>query len=165
MDERFFDDLAKELDDSSVSRRRALKLVGAALLSSALMPLLPKPAYASARKRCHKHGGVFLSKGQCHCASQCGSATVFACHNTITCSCGETAERTGFCAANGSLSQGCWSSTECSGSSGARCIVTRGCPDSGGSCTPATVTTDCPPNYGCINGTCQLTNCQSPCPR
>jgi hypothetical protein len=161
MDAQFFDDLAKGLEVGAVSRRRALKLVGAALLAGIMPFLFPRPAVASAKKRCHKNGGVFLSRGQCHCARQCGSATVFACHNTITCLCGETAEHTGFCAANGSLSQGCSSSTECSGSPGARCIVTRGCPGSGGSCTTGA---DCPSGMGCVNGTCQLTNCQSPCP-
>ena len=57
MDEHFFDDLAKGLDDGTVSRGRALKLVGAALLSSALMPLVARPAEASLKRKCHRKGG------------------------------------------------------------------------------------------------------------
>ena len=59
--EQFFDDLAKGLNDGSVSRRRALKLFGAAALSAALMPVMPKQAEALGRRyrrRCRRKGAI-----------------------------------------------------------------------------------------------------------
>jgi hypothetical protein len=41
MEEQFFDDLAMELEAGTVSRRRALKLIGVPLLRARLCPLCP----------------------------------------------------------------------------------------------------------------------------
>jgi len=41
MQEQFFDDLAKGLDDGTLSRRRALKLAGGALLGAVAPSLFP----------------------------------------------------------------------------------------------------------------------------
>ena len=58
MDERFFDNLAKGLDDGTVSRDQVLKLVGSALLAVVFPPLFPRHADASskARRRCRRRG-------------------------------------------------------------------------------------------------------------
>ena len=41
MREQFFDDLAKGLDDGTISRRRALKLAGGALLAAVVPSVFP----------------------------------------------------------------------------------------------------------------------------
>ena len=98
MDGQFFDDLAKGLSDGHVSRRRALKLVGAALLATTVPSLFPKPAYASARKRCRRKGGSYLSKGNCHCAWKCGAdAQQFTCGGNPNCTCFKDASGRGVC--------------------------------------------------------------------
>src|SRR5919202_1550052 len=59
MGEQFFDDLARGLDDGTISRRRALQLFGTAALGAALMPLMPEQAEAltrTARRRCRHQG-------------------------------------------------------------------------------------------------------------
>jgi hypothetical protein len=58
MGEQFFDDLAKSLDDDTISRRRALKLAGGALLASMVPPLFPREAEAinRAKRRCRRRG-------------------------------------------------------------------------------------------------------------
>ena len=167
MGEQFFDDLARGLDDGTISRGRALKLFGAAALGTALMPVLPKHAEAlsrNARRRCHRKGGVPLEKGNCHCAITCAFASdKFTCQGNPSCTCFKTVTGSGFCAATTpSLQTRCSPTEGCS--VGPVCVVNPGCPGSGGSCTPATVATDCPSNMGCVNGRCQLTSCVSPCP-
>ena len=55
MQEQFFDDLARGLDDGTISRRRALKLAGGALLAAVVPSVFSREAEAlSARKRCHR---------------------------------------------------------------------------------------------------------------
>ena len=87
MDEHFFDDLAKGLDSGSVSRGRALRLVGAGILAAMVPPLFPRPAVADARKRCRRKGDTYVSRGECHCAYNCGLPTPFACPSYTGCSC------------------------------------------------------------------------------
>ena len=163
MDEQFFDDLAKGLNDGSVSRAWALKLVGAALLAAMLPPLFPRPAVASARKKCKKKGGIFLSTGTCHCGYTCNATdiTLFVCHSNPNCDCFETVSGKGFCATTTSGGQafGCSTNAECP--TGTTCVVEPSCAGSGGSCTSST---DCPGNYGCVKGTCQFSFCIGPCP-
>jgi hypothetical protein len=56
-----FDELAKVLATDTISRRRALRLVGAAVLGTALMPLFPDTAEALTRRqrrRCRRQGGT-----------------------------------------------------------------------------------------------------------
>src|SRR5215217_15053 len=102
MDEQFFDDLAKGLDEGTISRRQALKLVGAAALSAALLPMMPKQAQALSRRfrrMCRRKGGIPLDKGDCHCSSRCGTTTiVINCQNDPNCWCLETVGGKGFCA-------------------------------------------------------------------
>jgi hypothetical protein len=54
-EEHFFDGLGKGLANGSISRGRALRLVGAALLGLAVLP--STPLEAQARRRRHRGGG------------------------------------------------------------------------------------------------------------
>ena len=59
MGEQFFDDLARGLDDGTISRRRALRLAGGALLAAVVPSVFSREAEAlSARKRCHRKRGL-----------------------------------------------------------------------------------------------------------
>src|SRR5918911_3867260 len=100
MDEQFFDDLAKGLGDGTISRSRALKLVGAALLATMIPPLFPRPAVASAKKRCKKRKGTFLTAGECNCAWTCNTRdfSKFVCNGNPNCQCSERLDGSGFCA-------------------------------------------------------------------
>jgi hypothetical protein len=157
MGEHFFDDLAKGLDDGSVSRRRALKLVGGALLAVVLPPLFPKPVLAITKKKCKRVGGIFQKKGNCHCAQTC-SAGSFACGGNNDCRCLEKAAGGGFCGdfsgtivGSDCLTKGC--------PSGQTCIVMRDCANSGDPCTTSAL---CPSGMGCVNNTRQFTTCPPP---
>jgi hypothetical protein len=157
---QFFDDLAKGLGDGTVSRGRAIKLVGAAFLATMVPSLVPREALAITKKKCHKKGGAYLAKGDCHCAATCNTpATVeLHCHSNTSCFCAETVNSTGFCGLLGTFS-GCSTSTDCP--TGQTCVVERGCTSSGGICTSSA---QCPMNYGCVKGRCQATLCAAPCP-
>jgi hypothetical protein len=165
MDEHFFDDLAKGLGDGTITRGRALRLVGGALLAVAVPSLFPRPAVASAKKKCHKKGGVFLSKGDCHCGAQCGKSPLpkFICHNNTGCTCFERADGTGGLCTDTSQGFGavpCSTDADCSSSPGTVCVVWPNC-GSGDTCSPSA---PCQGSDGCVNGTCQRTLCLSPCP-
>jgi hypothetical protein len=101
MGEQFFDDLAKGLENGTITRRRALKLVGAAALGAALMPVVPKQAEAlsrSARRQCRGMGGTPLGKGDCNCGWQCGAdISLFSCHGNTDCVCYKDGSGHGFC--------------------------------------------------------------------
>jgi Stigma-specific protein, Stig1 len=64
VNEERFDHLARELATGSVSRRQALRFVGAALATAVLTPLLPEKAEALTRRlrrlrrRCRRQGGT-----------------------------------------------------------------------------------------------------------
>ena len=144
--EQFFDDLAKGLNDGSVSRRRALKLFGAAALSAALMPVMPKQAEALGRRyrrRCRRKGaipesdipgGIPLERGDCHCGWQCGpDRDLFKCHGNPDCVCYEDANGRGFC----------------------------GTGTGNGFCT---LNSDCEPDRKCVLHTCAGGLCIQPCP-
>jgi hypothetical protein len=166
MGEQFFDDLAKGLNDGTVSRGRALKLVGAAILSSSLMPLFPRQAHASrATRRCLRKGGALLSTGTCHCAHTCTTTATYGtlhCHGTKNCLCLQTVEGEGFCTTTGASSNGCSSSTDCSGSN--KCAVfTQPAVCNRGTCTTKTDCQALGPGFACINGVCRSTACASPC--
>jgi hypothetical protein len=167
MDEHFFDDLAKGLEDGTISRRRALKLVGAAALGAALIPVMPKQAEAlsrGARRRCHRKGGVPLEKGNCHCAENCAGPTINCQDNTV-CECFETAEGTGFCTDLRSALQGagCSSSADCAAFAGTRCIFARGCTGAGGRCTTDAQCKSTSADFACIKGHCQQSFCRGAC--
>jgi hypothetical protein len=163
MGEQFFDDLAKGLDDGTITRRRALKLVGGAALGAALMPVMPKQAEAltrRARRRCRRKSGVPVEKGKCHCAVTCNSddTSLFSCNGNTGCVCLRTASGRGFCATVETLTAiRCVNTTPCA--SGRVCVVLRGC--NGSACTSDA---QCGASFSCINGICQFTTCAAPCP-
>jgi hypothetical protein len=163
-EEHFFDDLAKGLDDGSISRGRALKLVGALLLGSALMPFFPRQAQAITRKKCRKRGGVYLTTGECHCASPCTGPYFHCGSSTSNCSCYGTVEGTGFCGGVIGSDYGCTSSSQCS-QIGWKCVIRYGCSDAGQSCTTHQDCHNIKPYLACVNGICQSTNCGNPCPK
>jgi hypothetical protein len=179
MDEQFFDNLAKGLDDGTISRRRALKLVGAAAFGAALMPLFPRQADArvSAKKRCKRKGGLWLSAtdpaSPCRCATTCANGgTLIPCNSAKTCICMQTVETggRGFCVGNTANpippESGCSVKDDCP--AGATCVFISGCGTTGDGIggTECANGADCETlsrEYGCVNGTCQKTFCAFPC--
>jgi hypothetical protein len=167
MGEQFFDDLARGLDEGTISRGRALKLAGGALLGAVVPSLFPREAEAisRARRRCRRKGGVYLSHGDCHCTLHCNSDTSknFSCNDNQSCPCLEAVEGRGFCSAGGQGTNfGCTSSGQCS-EPGRVCVVVRSCPGSGASCTSDAQCKAIASSLACINGTCQQTSCFLPC--
>ena len=165
MGEQFFDDLARGLDAGTLSRRRALKLAGGALIGAVVPSLFPRDAEAlnRAKRRCRRRGGTYASSGNCHCAITCSfSAEQFPCQSTPGCTCFKTVTGSGFCAGSPILQTRCSSTEGCA--QDRVCVFNPGCEGSGGSCTSATVATDCPSNMGCVNGKCQITACAPACP-
>ena len=167
MNEQFFDDLARGLDNGTISRRRALKLAGGALLAAVAPSLFPREAEAlnRAKRRCRRKGGIYFRKGECHCARTCTSqaSLVFNCHGSLSCGCFETVEGTSFCGGTTSSDFGCSSTSQCS-FSGYKCVVHGGCSPGGQSCNTQQDCHNIQPYLACINGICQSTNCVSPCP-
>jgi hypothetical protein len=166
MGEQLFDDLARGLDDGTISRRRALKLAGGALLATVVPPLFPREAEARnrAKRRCRRRGGIYLSRGTCHCAITCDFASdQFTCQSDPGCTCFMTVTGRGFCAKGTGRTAVCSSSADCEPSLNEVCVVNPGCADSGGTCTTSAQCQSSNPNYACVNGTCQLTACASPC--
>jgi hypothetical protein len=169
MGEQFFDDLARGLHDGTISRGRALRWLGAGAVALAIGPLFPEQAEALTRRqrrRCRRKGGIPLEKGTCHCAITCDfSSDEFTCQGNPGCTCFMTVTGRGFCA-GGSRPSGCSSSEDCESSlNEVACVVNPGCPGSGASCTTSEQCRAINQFYGCVNGTCQLTACASPCPR
>src|SRR5215213_2688758 len=118
MTEWFFDDLAKGLDNGTISRGRALKLAGGALLGAVVPSLFPREAEAriSKRRRCKRKGGTWLDAADpaspCRCATPCESTNAIGCHNNEDCRCLPTIEGEGFCGL-GSVASTCTSSADC----------------------------------------------------
>jgi len=119
MGEQFFDDLAKGLDNGTISRGRALKLAGGALLGAAVPSLFPREAEArrrcNARCRCRRKGGTRMPAdpaSPCRCATPCESTNAIPCHNNEDCRCLPTIEGEGFCGL-GSVASTCTSSADC----------------------------------------------------
>jgi hypothetical protein len=173
MDEQFFDNLAKGLDDGTISRRRALKLVGAAAFGAALVPLFPRQADArtSARKRCKRKGGLWLSAtdpaSPCRCASTCeGGGGLVLCPGSESCLCFRNVETgRGFCVGGSAPSTA--PSSSCSGKAdcpeNTTCVYWTGCGGSGKSCINGADCATLSKTFGCVNGTCQQTFCAFPC--
>src|SRR5215216_3582855 len=72
---RSFDELATGLDTGAISRGRAMKLAGAALVASALGLVATREADAQlteegARNRCKRKGGDFCRRQGCHVCCQ-----------------------------------------------------------------------------------------------
>jgi hypothetical protein len=124
-----FDELARGLANGSVSRRRALRLMGAALVGGALASIpgiawaKPKPA---GRKCNHNHqcesgqcvGGMCQGGGGiCPTGGSCETGFPFPCQNTDGCFCTTTTEGTTFCAQSISCGDpdpvACTSSQDC----------------------------------------------------
>ena len=165
MGEQFFDDLARGLDDGTLSRRRALRLAGGALLAAVVPPLFPREADArrriSKRKRCKRKGGVYFSSGTCHCASTCSH--LLSCNASSDCLCAEKADGSGgFCGDRPSVSASDCARLGCA-SPGQECIVVRDCNlgGVGAACRPPLI--GCAQDLGCLNGTCQFTACVPRC--
>ena len=166
MGEQFLDDLARGLDEGTISRRRALKLAGGALLGAVVPSLFPREAEAlSARKRCHRKGGIFLPSedptSPCHCTSKDCANRGLHCHNNSDCYCWKTIDGTGFCGKAFAVRNYCSSAQPCP--AGSTCIVvsTFCCGNS-----PCTTNTDCTAGAcgTCVNGNCQVTGCFEACP-
>ncbi len=127
------DELARGLAENDISRRQAIKWAGYSVLGATLSSMgFAETAEALTRRqrrRCRKHGGTPLEKGNCHCAASCGQgSTFFSCLNNPNCFCVKTTEGTGFCA-NQAVS--CANLTVCSSSSqcqqGQKCVVGTCC--------------------------------------
>jgi hypothetical protein len=163
--ERSFDELARGLASGSVSRRKALRLMGAALVGSALGSL---GGVAAADDECKPLNKKCRKNHQC-CSGNCVNSTCAACPSETTpcgtecCTAGESCYRFGIpntepiCCSNpgcvGFASAagppGCITSaasvdicdrTTCNTDadcSGELCVQTPGCPGGGNRCAPA----------------------------
>ncbi len=125
------DELARGLAENDISRRQAIKWAGYSVLGATLSSMgFAETAEALTRRqrrRCRKHGGVPLEKGQCHCGASCAGGAFFNCLNNPDCFCFATTEGTGFCANNAasSCAVSCTSSNQCP--SGQKCVVRTCC--------------------------------------
>jgi hypothetical protein len=164
MQEPWFHRVAKQLGERSGSRRRALQVLVAALAGAGLVPaVFPEAAAGGARQRCRRRGGHPVP-GPCRCALTCDSTDLvkYGCSSLPDCACRETAEGSGFCGWEAGSKMGCSSSAECDAAAGEQCVINRRCNGSGGRCTTPK---DCPTAaHGCVNGTCQIAHCFTPCP-
>jgi hypothetical protein len=128
----YFDDLATALADGSISRRQALKGIGAGALAFAIGPLFPEQAEALTRRqrrRCRRRGGLPVERGECHCGSQCEAP--IRCEGDPECVCAKTTENRGFCARDVvGCGEPCTASSECP--PGWRCLVASCCTDEEG---------------------------------
>jgi hypothetical protein len=134
-EERSFDELAKGLSNGTLSRGKALKLLGGAFFGAALMPLFPQQAQALTRRqrrRCRRQGGTVCSSGTRASEVCCPSGTT--CLAGPTCCpstqvCGSACCQSAQSCVNGT----CCPSTQVCGSaccqSGETCVAT--CPPSG----------------------------------
>jgi hypothetical protein len=105
------DDLARTLAHGTVSRKRALTVLGGAIAAAVAPSLTPRQAKAGgkASKRCRRKGGVYLTEGTCRCASGYCDLT---CHGNPVCHCYETVEGQGFCAGAGNTGD-CTTTADC----------------------------------------------------
>jgi hypothetical protein len=163
VNEQFLDDLAKGLGNGNVPRRRALKLIGGALLAAMVPTLFPRHADASSRakRRCRRMGGLYLSKGNCHCTSTCGTSVAdFHCHNNTDCFCSQTLEEgKGFCSQLGTFTN-CATAVDCP--IGQSCIIRPECVSNEGK--PCSSSAQCATGAVCVRGFCMFTLCAAPCP-
>jgi hypothetical protein len=132
----YFDDLATALADGSISRRQALKGIGAGALAFVIGPLFPEQAEAltrAQRRRCRRRGGQPVESGECHCAYLCQEPEVMGCEGNPECTCFKTVGNRGFCGRHGQC-QPCTASSECP--PGWRCVVNTCCTDDFGNPVP-----------------------------
>jgi hypothetical protein len=152
---RSFDELARAMASGSISRGRALRLMGAALVGGTLASLgigeagadaLCKPEGKKCRKDkqccsgncegrvCQDGGG-----GNCPTGGSCETGFPFGCQNRATCFCTPTAEGTTFC--------------------------TESVPICDGEATVCTTSQDCPSGWVCARTCCGMQEavCNPPC--
>ena len=164
-EEHFFDDLARGLDEGTISRRRALKLAGGALLGAVVPSLFPREAEAlSPRKRCRRKGGRFLPSADptspCRCTNKKCANRALHCHNNSDCVCFETIDGTGFCGQSTTVRNYCSSTQPCP--AGSTCVLSLlFCCGNSACTTSAQCNGAC---STCVNGTCQKPICVAPCP-
>ena len=127
-----FDELAKGLAKGTISRGRALKLVGSAILGGGFLTLVPGVAEARTPK-CPSGGGT-------GCFVQCT-------HTSRPCTCIRTTEGTKTCVWECCSGRGCSSSSSCR--SNEVCVKTACCGGVSGTCTR--LCTSSQPNY-CTSG-------------
>jgi hypothetical protein len=129
-----FDELAKDVASGTLSRRKALRMLGAALVGSALASI-PGVAWADKGgnlecvKCCKEKYGPGRELGQCISAGARGECPVT-------------------CDGNGG---GCPSGTTLCGGN---CVSTD-CPSSGQTLNPSTCKCECPAGQTCCNGACR----------
>jgi hypothetical protein len=149
-EERSFDELAKGLSNGTLSRGKALKLLGATLFSGVLMPLFPEQAQAltnTQRRRCTRQGGTVCSSGTRASEVCCPSGTT--CLAGPTC-CPSTQVCGSACCQSG---QTCLSGTCSTPESpppppGVECTVNSMSGSWTETCTPEFPV--CCPNFGCV---------------
>jgi hypothetical protein len=134
MGDQFFDDLAKGLDDGTVSRSRALKLTAGALLGSALIPLFSSSPAEARRRRNPCRGKTPLCEG--------GSTEN--CKGTSGCFCARTVEGGKKCVDFTRVS--CPTTDECNSS--ADCASDEFCIDVSGCCPSTGSNNACAPKCG-----------------
>jgi len=138
-EERSFDELAKGLSNGTLSRGKALKLLGAALFGGVLIPLFPEQAQAltnTQRRKCTRQGGTVCSSGTRRSEVCCPSGTT--CLAGPTCCpstqvCGSACCQSGETCVDGVCQGGGCPEAQVCGSaccqSGETCVAT--CPPSG----------------------------------
>jgi hypothetical protein len=126
--ERSFDELARGLASGSISRRRALRLMGAALLGGALASLGIGEAAADP-PGCKRNGKRCKNNNQC-CSGNCVNGTCEACPTPCGTQCCQTGEL-------------------CLGLNGPCCPAAQFCVGASGSvcCGPTDL---CVPRVGCV---------------
>lgn len=95
-----FDDLAKELANDTISRRQALKYVGALALGAALLPLFPHKAQALSKKKrrkCHRSGGTVCGTGSNEVCCGAGTTCCVGANGTANCCATGTTCQLGVC--------------------------------------------------------------------
>jgi hypothetical protein len=167
------DDLAKGLANGTVSRRKALRWMGGALVGAALASV-PGVAWAdddddrcrSTQTRC-KDRCVNLKTNERHCGSCfnrcwstqtcCGGRCVNLQRNERHCgSCFKRCAEGQECVSGVCQSGGCPSGTTLCGGN---CVPTD-CPSSGQTLNPSTCKCECPAGQTCCNGACRPLFCR-----
>jgi hypothetical protein len=148
--ERSFDELAKGLASGTVSRGKALRWMGGALVGAALASM-PGMAWAeggrcpTGQTRCNDRC-VNLQTNRNHCGS-CRNR----CRSTQICCKGNCVNPQTNARHCGACLNRCPEGEECVAGV---CQGEGGCPDSRPECGTGTSARCCPSNQGCLNGTC-----------
>jgi hypothetical protein len=151
----YLDDLARGLDDGTVSRRQALKWLGAGAVAFAIGPLFPEQAQALTKKQrrgCRRRGGLVCgdpplrnqyccprgttcsgapagcATSNCTFRGSCEDGFLFGCQDNNSCFCTRTVEGGIFCTQRSTV-----------------------CVDAGTTCTNST---DCQAGWACARICC-----------